>query len=142
MGFWGIRSYENDLAADALDAGFERVHGQLYDDLMDDRNPVPFEKVQERLAGAHTLTAALAALEELSTNTDVDDDDDEDDPDLAYAGVVVRHVECRVEVPEAVIRRAIEALENEAIEWPRPTERKLRVDKEIALLRKRLPGTS
>lgn len=137
MGFWGIRSYENDLAADALDAGFDRVHGQRYEDLMDDRNPVPFEKVQEQLASEETLKSALAALEEAIGELE---EDDEDDPALAYAGVVVRHVECRVDVPEEIVRKAIEALENEDMEWPRPTERKLRIDKEIAILKKRLPG--
>jgi hypothetical protein len=29
MGYWGVKSYENDEAADALDAGFDRVHGAL-----------------------------------------------------------------------------------------------------------------
>ena len=27
MGHWGVKSFENDDAADALDAGFDRVHG-------------------------------------------------------------------------------------------------------------------
>ena len=50
MDYWGIKSYENDDAGDALDAGFDRVHGKLYEELMDDRNPLPFEQVQARLA--------------------------------------------------------------------------------------------
>jgi len=46
MGYWGVKSYENDDADDALDAGFEEVHGGLYEELMDDRNPLSFEQVQ------------------------------------------------------------------------------------------------
>ena len=32
MGCWGIKSYENDDAHEALDRGFERVYGDVYDD--------------------------------------------------------------------------------------------------------------
>lgn len=135
MGYWGVKSYDNDLAADALDAGFDRTHGKRYEELMDDRNPIPFEKVQEQLADANTLEAALGALVELSADLT---EDDEADPALALAGVVVRHAECRVPVPAEVLRRAIEALESEELEWPRMTERKLRRDKEIALLKSQL----
>lgn len=131
MGFWGIKSYENDLAADALDAGFDRTHGKRYEELMDDRNPIPFEKVQEQLADERTLSAALTVLEELAAELT---EEDEADAGLAYVGVVVRHCECRVKPPEEVLRKAIEALEAEDLEWPRPTERKLRKDKELALL--------
>ncbi len=42
MGHWGVKSYEHDDAADALDAGFDRVHGAQYEELMDDRNPLTF----------------------------------------------------------------------------------------------------
>lgn len=135
MGFWGIKSYENDLASDAIDAGFDRVHGKVYEDLMDDRNPTPFEKVQERLASGDTLNAALAALGEAVT---ADEFDEEDDAALAFAGVVVRHVECRVEVSREILERAIQALETEEIEWPRPTERKLRIELEITLLKRQI----
>ena len=48
MGHWGVKSYENDEAGDALDAGFDRVHGKQYEELMDDRNPLSFEQVQMR----------------------------------------------------------------------------------------------
>ena len=65
MGYWGVKSYENDDADDALDAGFEEVHGDLYEELMDDRNPLSFEQVQKRLADGRTLTAAVAVLEEM-----------------------------------------------------------------------------
>ena len=64
MGHWGVKSYENDDAADALDAGFERVHGDRYDDLMDDRNPMTFDQVQQKLANPETLAAAVEALAE------------------------------------------------------------------------------
>ncbi len=64
MGQWGVKSYENDEAADALDAGFDRVHGPLYEELMDDRNPLTFEQVQQKLADSRTLEAAIAALRE------------------------------------------------------------------------------
>ena len=62
MDYWGVKSYENDDAGDALDAGFDRVHGALYEQLMDDRNPLPFEQVQARLASTQTLEAAITAL--------------------------------------------------------------------------------
>ena len=62
MGHWGIKSYENDGAADALDAGFDRVHGERYDELMDDRNPLTYEQVQQRLADPRTLAASIDAL--------------------------------------------------------------------------------
>ena len=55
MGYWGVKSYENDDADDALDAGFERVHGDLYEQLMDDGNPLSFEQVQKGLADSRTL---------------------------------------------------------------------------------------
>ena len=61
---WGVKSYENDDADDALDAGFDRVHGELYDELMDDRNPLTYEQVQQKLADARTLEASIEALRE------------------------------------------------------------------------------
>ena len=65
MGHWGIKSYEHDEAAEALDAGFERVHGRQYEELMDDRNPLSFEQVQKKLADSRTLDAAIDALCEM-----------------------------------------------------------------------------
>jgi len=135
MGYWGIKSYENDLAHDALDAGFDRIHGARYEELMDDRNPLPYEKVHEQLASPETLSAALAALDELVEGPALEGDGE---ALLAWVGVVLRHVECRVPVPAVTIERAIQILENEDLEWPRPTERKLRLDKELAAFRKRL----
>ncbi len=62
MDYWGVKSYENDGAADALDAGFDRAHGSRYEELMDDRNPLTFEQVQQRLADLRTLEASIEAL--------------------------------------------------------------------------------
>ena len=135
MGFWGIKSYENYLAHDALDAGFYQVHGKRYEELMDYRNPVPYEKVHEELADLQTLEASLAALQELAAELP---DDSEDDVKLAYVGVVVRHAECKLTGSEGHFVKAIELLEQEDLDWPRPTERKLRIEKELALLRKHL----
>ena len=75
MGYWGVKSYENDDADDALDAGFDQVHGALYEELMDDRNPLSFEQVQKRLADGRTLAAAVSALEEL-VGAELDGDPD------------------------------------------------------------------
>ena len=62
MGYWGVRSYENDDAHDGLDAGFASVHAEVYEHLMDDSNPMTFEEVQARLASLETLDAALEWL--------------------------------------------------------------------------------
>ena len=62
MDYWGVKSYENDDSGDALDAGFDRAHGELYEELMDDRNPLSFEQVQAQLASPETLRASIAAL--------------------------------------------------------------------------------
>lgn len=133
MGHWGVRSFENDDAADALDAGFDRVHGAAYDDLMDDRCPLIFDQVQQQLASAETLAAALDALH---TSAGVDFPEYDDLQRLAFAGVVVRHAEFGVPIPEDVRRRALEWLEHEEVDWDEATVRRLRRDKEIALLRK------
>ena len=65
MGYWGVKSYEHDEATDALDAGFDRVHGARYEELMDDRNPLSFEQVQQKLANPQTLDASIDAMREL-----------------------------------------------------------------------------
>ncbi len=133
MGHWGVKSFENDLASDAIDAGFEHVHGEAYDELMDDRNPMGFDQVQAKFASAGTLARALEALIE-----DVDQplESWDDEERLAYCGVVVRHAEFSVPVPDEHRLRALEWLEQEAIEWDEATLRKLRRDREIALLKK------
>jgi hypothetical protein len=134
MGHWGVKSYENDGAADALDAGLERVHGEAYDDLMDDRNRLTFDQVQQKLAGAETLAAAVEALREsVGAETPWDDWDETDR--LAFAGVVVRHAEFGVPVPPEWLDRATGWLETEEIDWDEATARRLRRQKEIALLK-------
>jgi hypothetical protein len=136
MGHWGVKSYENDDASDALDAGFERVHGAAYDDLMDDRSPLTFDQVQKKLTSAETLAAALDALGEVAGVPFEEWDDVER---LAFAGVVVRHAEFGVPIPDDTRTRAIEWLEREEIDWDEATARRLCRQREIALLR-RDPG--
>ena len=136
MGYWGINSYEGDAAADALDAAFDRVHGDRYEALLDDRDPTPFDKVQEQLADARTLAAAV---EELRATFDDDPSTWDDEERLAFAGVVVRHAECRVPIPDDWRRTAIAWLEAEDLDWDEPTVRRLRRQKEIALLSRPAP---
>ncbi|WP_435009700.1 hypothetical protein P12x_000949 [Tundrisphaera lichenicola] len=131
MGHWGVRSYENDEAADALDAGFDRVHGATYEDLMDDRNPLTPEQVQAKLANSETLAGAIAALEE-TVGLPVEEWDEVER--LGFAGVVIRHAELGVPIPEIWRDRAIAWLSEEPIEWEEATARKLRRQKEIDLL--------
>jgi hypothetical protein len=132
MDYWGVKSYENDGAGDALDAGFDRAHGELYEKLMDDRNPLSFEQVQERLADARTLEASIAALQESLAPSQPEEWDEM--ARLALAGIVVLHAELRVPIPDAWLKRAIDWLENEDIEWEEATVRRLRRQKEINLL--------
>lgn len=136
MGHWGVRSYENDDVADALDAGFARVHGATYEDLMDDANPLTPEQVQGRLAGPETLAAALEALGDEGVggaSEGVFEGWDEVER-LAYAGVVVFHAELGVPIPADVRARALASLRDESIDWEEATARRLRRDKEIRLL--------
>ena len=107
MDYWGIKSYENDDAGDALDAGFDRVHGELYEELMDDRNPLSFEQVQKRLADPRTLDASIAALKESLLLTSPPEEWDES-ARLAFAGIIVRHVELNVPIPEVWLKQAID----------------------------------
>jgi hypothetical protein len=53
---------------------------------------------------------------------------------LAFAGVVVRHAELGVPIPEAWRSRAVAWLEGEEIEWEEATIRRLRRAREIELL--------
>jgi len=136
MGYWGVKSYENDDADDALDAAFEEVHGGLYEDLMDDHNPLPFEQIQKRLADGRTLAAAVAVLEEMVGTALASDRTAWDEAArLVLAGIVVRHAECGVPIPHDLLDLALEWLEHEEIDWDEETKRRLRRDKEIALLR-------
>jgi hypothetical protein len=142
MGHWGVKSYENDHADDALDAGFEEVQGPLYEELMDDHNPMSFDQVQKRLADDRTLRASVKALEEMVEATLAGDPEAWDElARLALAGVVVRHAEFGVAIPEVLRKRAIEWLDNEQIDWEEETKRRLRRDKEISLLRKAKAAT-
>jgi hypothetical protein len=131
MGYWGVKSFENDDAGDALDRAFERVHGPAYDELMDDRSPLTFDQVHQKLANAETLAAALEELRDAAGSAPEDWDEV---TRLAFAGIVVRHAELGVPIPEDVRLRALEWLEGEEIEWEETTARGLRRQKEIALL--------
>lgn len=132
MNHWGIKSYENDDSADALDAGFDRVHGARYEELMDDRNPLSFDEVQKRLADPATLAAAVDVLTE-SVGKPVDEWDEQER--LAFVGVVIRHAEFGVPISKDWLERTIDWLEHETIEWDEATVRRLRRQKELALLR-------
>jgi hypothetical protein len=137
MGHWGVKSFENDLSDEALDAGFERVHGAVYEELMDDGNPLSFDQVQKRLADERTLAAAVEELE-AEAGASLRDDHDSWDVELrlALAGVVVRHAELGVAIPERLRDLAVNWLECEEIEWEEETKRRPRREKEIALLRR------
>jgi hypothetical protein len=135
MGHWGVKSYEIDEAADALDAGFDLVHGALYEQLMDDKNPLTFEEVQQRLADRRTLHAAIGAVRRLLCLGDEPATWDEL-ARLALAGVVVRHAELGVPIPVPWLDRAVEWLEHETIDWEQATARRLVRQREIALLRR------
>ena len=112
------------------------MHGAAYEALKDDRNPLTSDQVHQQLADAATLAAALDALAE-SVGGSFDDWDEVER--LAYAGVVVRHAELGVPIPDDARARALEWLENEEIEWDEATLRRLRRDKEMALLREGRP---
>jgi hypothetical protein len=133
MGHWGIKSYEHDEAADALDSGFDRVHGALFEELMDDGNPLSFDQVQQKLANSETLDASIEALTELLGAEGPPDDWDEI-MRLALVGIIVRHAELGVPIPQPWRVLAIASLENEDIDWDEETARRLRRRKEIDLL--------
>lgn len=135
VGYWGIRSYENDDAHDALDSGFAGAHPSRYEELMDDGNPMTFEQVQQELASEATLQAALSWLE---TTFGPNSATWEDEARLAFVGVVVRHAELRVPIEASILRRAISWLESEDLDWDDETKRKLRRSQELALLQKRI----
>jgi hypothetical protein len=137
MGHWGVKSYEHDEANDALDAGFERVHGARYEELMDDSNPLTFEHVQATLADSRTLLASIESLRD-SLALDVSTANWDELARLALVGIVVRHAELGVPIPEPWGHHAIDWLEHEEIEWEETTARRLRRGKEMALIRKAL----
>jgi hypothetical protein len=135
MGHWGVKSYENDEAHDALDAGFDRVHGARYEELMDDRNPLTYEQVQQQLADVRTLEASIAALGD-SVGPEIAPESWGEPTRLALAGIVVRHAELKVPIPDEWRRRAIDWLEHEEIDWHEATARRLRRQKEVDLMRR------
>jgi hypothetical protein len=141
MGHWGVKSYEHDDAADALDAGFDQVHGAIYEELMDDRNPLTFEQVQQKLADARTLDASIDALPAMM-NLEGPPETWDDLARLALVGIIVRHAELKVPIPEAWRLQAIDWLEKEAIDWEETTARQLRRRKEIELLNRIRPTPS
>jgi hypothetical protein len=55
---------------------------------------------------------------------------------LALGGIVVRHAESGVPIPDELLGIALDWLEHEDLEWDEETKRRLRREKEIALLRK------
>src|SRR5271155_1788982 len=116
MGHWGVKSYENDEAHDALDAGFDRIHGERYDELMDDRNPMTYEQVQQRLADLRTLAASIDALWD-SVGRENAPETWDDGARLALAGIVVRYVELKVPISEEWRLRAIDWLGDEENGW-------------------------
>ncbi len=137
MSHWGAKSYENDEAVEALDAGFDRVHGPLYEELMADENPLTVDQIETQLANAETLAKSVEALVE-SVGRPFDGWDEVER--LAFAGVVVRHAELGVAIPEEWRARALDWLEHEEIEWEEATARRLRRQKEMALLGPRTGG--
>ena len=137
MGQWGVRSYENDEADSALDSGFDRVHGPVYEDLMDDGNPMTVEQIQRKLADDRTLAAAVEAIRSEVGRPWADWDDEER---LGLAGVVVRHAELGVPIPPEWREIAVEWLRDETMEWEESTARDLRRRKEIELLSARSGG--
>ena len=132
MGHWGVKSFENDDADEAIDAALERVHGEAYEAAMDDRNPMTFDQAQQSLANPQTLAEALEILRE-SVSKPFDEWDEGER--LAFAGVVVRHAEFGVPIPHETLDQAIHWLETESIEWEEATLRGLRRRKEIDLLK-------
>jgi hypothetical protein len=137
VGHWGVRSYDCDEAADALDAAFEQVHGARYEELMDDRNPMSFDQIQASLASEQTLVAALAAH---ASEAGADPAAWDEEEHLGFAGIVVRHAESGVPIPEGVRKQALGWLRGEDLDWDRAaTKRWLRRMHEIERLERLAP---
>ena len=98
---------------------------------MDDANPMTLEQVQQKLASPESLTSSIEALAELAGGPFETWDEV---LRLAFAGVVVRHVELGIAIPPEVGQRAIIWLREEPIEWDEATARRLRREREIRLL--------
>ena len=106
---------------------------QLYEELMDDRNPLSFEQVQARLASPQTLEASIAALQEsLALETRPKNGmRQRDSPWRASSSATPNSV---LPIPAVWLNRAIDWLENEDLDWEEATARRLRRQKEIRLL--------
>ncbi len=140
MSYWGVRSYENDDAADAIDAALERIHGDRYEELMDDRNPLTFDEVQQQLVNAETLAAAVAILRD-AVGADVPFEDWDETQRLAFVGVIVRHAEPGVAIPADWLALAIDWLETETLDWESDaTIRRLSRENELKQLRHQKPA--
>jgi hypothetical protein len=135
MGQWGVKSYENDEASDALDAGFEHVHGELYEKLMDDRSSLTYEEVQAKLADSRTLEASIDALCD-SMGREIALEDWDELARLALAGIIVRHLEFQVPIPANWCKQAIDWLEHEEIDWHEAAARQRQRRDEIERLRR------
>jgi hypothetical protein len=101
---------------------------------MDDRNSLTFEQVQQKLADSRTLEAAITGLHE-SIGIEIQPEDWDETARLALIGIVVRHAELGVSIPEAWLDLSLDWLQNEGIDWEEATVRRLRRTKEIALLK-------
>ncbi len=89
------------------------------------------EQIQKMLADTRTLASSVEAL-----RREIDRPWEEWDEveRLAFAGVVVRHAELGVPIPDEWRERAVAWLLEETIEWDEATARNLRRQKEINLL--------
>ncbi len=135
MGYWGVKSYENDDAHEALDSGFAAAHPRRYEELMDDANSMTLEQVQKELANESTLAESMRWLEG-AFGSDLSTWDEE--ARLAFVGVIVRHVELQVPIDEVVVRRALDWLADEDFEWDEPTKRRLRRENEAQALQRHI----
>lgn len=135
MGYWGVKSYEDDDADDAIDTGFDRVHGETYEEFMDDRSPLPYEQVLRKLASPRTLEVSLEVLAEQFDQRPFDEWSDEER--ISYCGVVVRHAEFDLPIPDEIRDRALQWLEAEDVEWDEEdaAARSARRRQEIATLK-------
>ena len=104
---------------------------------MDDSNPLTFDQVQATLADSRTLLASIDSLRD-SLALDLVPTNWDELARLALVGIVVRHAELGVPIPEPWGYHAIDWLEHEEIEWDETTARRLRRGKEIAIVRKAL----
>ena len=132
MGQWGVRSYENDDADFAIDAGMDRVHGPAYEG--HDGRRQPADDRPRSIGSSPTARRWRRPSRTTPPRSTPRGDDWDDEQRLGFAGIVVRHAELGVPVPDDWRLRALSYLRDEAIEWEEATARKLRRDREIELL--------